>query len=345
MLPGDGRLCAAGEEGHLGLLVGAEADDREVLERPEAVLEAARADDARHRPVALPRAQGHRRPGGDLVGQFDVLFRAGGEFPRLGRSDTDRHIEAVDPIALLVRHQVDDLANGPETRGVEEHFVARFDGGLPVGRLIDGHGVFRLDAAKLVAPADHGGNALVAAVAEIFIGRPRLADAGRGPGATRGIGHRHAVLVTGAGEPPPGASTEVASCTTAPLGSISVPPAKPAPAGPLSPAGRCGQQPCGDEQVAPPGLRQEQRIRVHSAISTMRHAGEKPRAKEAGSRSPAAAAGRIEAPRFIADVSHCPGSVGAWGRAGASNGEAAGGGRVSGAGEPAGAAAFLADDW
>ena len=82
VLPGDGRLCAAGEEGHFGLLEGAEADNREVLVRPEAVLEAARADRAGHRPVALARAHGHRRPGGRLIGQLDVLLRADGRFAR-----------------------------------------------------------------------------------------------------------------------------------------------------------------------------------------------------------------------------------------------------------------------
>ena len=74
--PGDGRIGAAGEEGHFRPFDNALADDGQVLVGFEGVLEARRHDRAGKHVAALLGAHSQRRPGADLVVRLDVLLGA-----------------------------------------------------------------------------------------------------------------------------------------------------------------------------------------------------------------------------------------------------------------------------
>ena len=134
-----------------------------------------------------PRAAGRR-----FCCRLDVLLRIGHKLRGGGRAELFLHIDAAQPLTLFVGHQSDHLAHGPESRTVEIHFVAGFDQRAAVERIVMSHGVFHFQARDFAPFADSRGPAFVAAVAQVLVFGPGLAESRRRPRAARRVGHRRA---------------------------------------------------------------------------------------------------------------------------------------------------------
>ena len=93
------------------------------------------------------------------------------------------------PFELVVLLHAHHLAHGAEPRAVEVDAVARLDERAAVERVVVGDGVLRFEAADL-AVGGHSGRpgtsaCRVAAVGKVFVLRPGLGDARRGPRPSR----------------------------------------------------------------------------------------------------------------------------------------------------------------
>ena len=102
-----------------------------------------------------------------------------------------RHADRL--ILLLVLDHACHVPHGGEPRCIQANSIARLDLAFAVLRVVDGDGVFELQAANLAVRPDVDLHVLVAAILQILIVRPGAGDARRCPG--RSIDDRHGVAL------------------------------------------------------------------------------------------------------------------------------------------------------
>ena len=78
-------------------------------------------------------------------------------------------------------HRPGDLADRAEPRGIDKDLVARLDDAAAVERVVMGDRVFHFEPANLPIAGHAGRETAIAAVAEIFVFRPRLTNGVRRP--------------------------------------------------------------------------------------------------------------------------------------------------------------------
>ena len=185
---------AAEQPGRLRLDQHAVANNGEVLVGLEAVLERFRPDaiETVLKPCSLGRLPAGRALMSSPTWRFSCL--APTIVLHRGRGELQRLVHAGEAIDLDLVIDVDHLADGAESRGVHEDGIARLDAGLAVGGLELDHRVLHLEAADFAAVAGGHGRSEVAAVAEVFVGRPGPGDPRRRPGTGRRVGHGDALF-------------------------------------------------------------------------------------------------------------------------------------------------------
>ena len=148
----------------------------------------------RDRAESLLSAEAAGGPGADVVADLEVFLLGADHLLHRGRGELQRLVHAGEAIDLDLVIDVDHLADGAESRGVHEDGIARLDAGLAVGGLELDHRVLHLQAADFAAVAGGHGRSEVAAVAEVFVGRPGAGDPRRRPGTGRRVGHGDALF-------------------------------------------------------------------------------------------------------------------------------------------------------
>ena len=138
------------------------------------------------RTIAMPRWSSIAPIGS--TGCMVVLAR----FALVGLLQFLTHADAIDHLELVVAERRIDLADGGEPRGVDADMVRRLDDCPAVDRVEMTDRVLRLQ------PFDpkigmHDRLRRAAAVAEVFVGRPRAADSRRPPRAERRGGQGSAI--------------------------------------------------------------------------------------------------------------------------------------------------------
>ena len=101
---------------------------------------------------------------------------------------SQRTLDADRLIVLLVLHHAGNLPHRGKARGVQANLVARLDPGFALDRVVHRHRVFELEPAHFAVGPQVDLHVAVAAVAQVFVVRPRPANARRRHGETLVIG-------------------------------------------------------------------------------------------------------------------------------------------------------------